>query len=501
MIRRRIGYAAWLLLAVCLYFFENNTGTRVVLFCSALVPFIPSLRSAFFSPDQAAKKEMPARMTVRTFVRQEPDEPDDIRPYIPGDPLQRIHWKLSAKKDELLVRNMTVPPEPAEEDKPGIHPKSTQNKKLAVHTALGLITGILLCGILLLVIPEARRGVQALCNRLFAASEAANPYVYRYFPVPENQSVVPASCLLLGMAGLLLALAVTVRSRLPAWEIMAAWVLFQVYFGLPFPAWINILCTGLFAVRMMKQPFQRASLAALCALILLSSALVLLFLPGVDAATEEASEKARDALAQISGRITGTLQETPDGDTETRHIHTRSMEAGELEAETEQEFRLETVEEEQISMPRWINWIKVVLLFILTVAVVILPFAPFMILNARKKKAREIQEAFGSPDIREAVQAIFRQVIRWLEATRHGAGNRLYRDWDECLPDILPDHYADCFTRCAADYEEAVYSDHAMTEEQRQNALNLLKATENALWKAADWKQRLYLKVWMCLYE
>ena len=40
-----------------------------------------------------------------------------------------------------------------------------------------------------------------------------------------------------------------------------------------------------------------------------------------------------------------------------------------------------------------------------------------------------------------------------------------------------------------------------MTEEQRRNALALLEATETALWKAADRKQRIYLKVWMGLYE
>ena len=33
-----------------------------------------------------------------------PDEEYDPRPYRPGDPLRSIHWKLSAKRDELIVR-------------------------------------------------------------------------------------------------------------------------------------------------------------------------------------------------------------------------------------------------------------------------------------------------------------------------------------------------------------------------------------------------------------
>ncbi|MBQ2463306.1 MAG: MarC family protein, partial [Clostridia bacterium] len=32
--KRRIAYAAWLVLALCLYFFENNTGSRMVLLSS-----------------------------------------------------------------------------------------------------------------------------------------------------------------------------------------------------------------------------------------------------------------------------------------------------------------------------------------------------------------------------------------------------------------------------------------------------------------------------------
>ena len=35
--KRIIGYGLWLLLAACLYFFENNTGTRALLLASAAI--------------------------------------------------------------------------------------------------------------------------------------------------------------------------------------------------------------------------------------------------------------------------------------------------------------------------------------------------------------------------------------------------------------------------------------------------------------------------------
>ena len=38
--------------------------------------------------------------------------PEDIRVYRQGDPLKRVHWKLSARKRELLVRKFETPAPP-----------------------------------------------------------------------------------------------------------------------------------------------------------------------------------------------------------------------------------------------------------------------------------------------------------------------------------------------------------------------------------------------------
>ena len=36
--------------------------------------------------------------------RSEDPEPGDLRPYVPGDPVRKIHWKLSEKTDQILIR-------------------------------------------------------------------------------------------------------------------------------------------------------------------------------------------------------------------------------------------------------------------------------------------------------------------------------------------------------------------------------------------------------------
>ncbi|MBR3106539.1 MAG: DUF58 domain-containing protein [Clostridia bacterium] len=496
--KRWFGYAAWLLLACCLYFFENNTGTRAVLLCSLLFPLIPPLCSWFFSPDASGKAKAPEELTVASFVLREADEPGDVRPYIPGDPVRRIHWKLSAKKDELLIRETATEVEP-EEERIIVSASDRQKNPSRRRIVAGLAFALLVCLVLLLLIPGANRGAQALCNRLFAASEKVNAYAYDYFPVPEDQSIALAAGLLILSA--FIALALLLRKRILTLGIMAACTLFQAYFGLAFPAWVNIPLYGLLALRMMNRPFRRRRLLIYGAAILLVSLLTALLLPGVDAATEAASETVRDHLSQIAQTVTGAVTEMPEGETETRHTHTEALKTGMNEARTDREYRLVTVEEEQISMPHWVNYLKMILLLLLSVALLILPFAPFLLLNTRKKKAQEARKAFASEQVGDAVCAIFRQVIAWLNETGHGAGNLLYRDWAEQLPDLLPDGYAARFALCAEDFEEAAYSGHALSEEKRLRALELLRETEAALWERADWKQRFLLKYWMCLRE
>ena len=99
--RRHIVYGVWLVLAACLYFFENNTGSRILLCCSLLLPLIPGLRKIFFSPDCAEARKMKP-LTVKNFSYPEDEEAGNIRAYQAGDPVNRIHWKLSAKRNEMF---------------------------------------------------------------------------------------------------------------------------------------------------------------------------------------------------------------------------------------------------------------------------------------------------------------------------------------------------------------------------------------------------------------
>lgn len=69
-------------------------------------------RTVIVYPDNIAMSENTRRSdtdlptpVTRPFATSDQAEPADIREYTPGDPIKNIHWKLSAKSDDLQVKN------------------------------------------------------------------------------------------------------------------------------------------------------------------------------------------------------------------------------------------------------------------------------------------------------------------------------------------------------------------------------------------------------------
>ncbi len=489
--KQYIGFAVWLFLCCLMYFFENNTGSRIVLACSCLLPFVPAVRRGLLEKDADSKQPQAIAQTIKAFANREEDDAGDVRAYLPGDPVSRIHWKLSAKRDELLARAQAKDLTAEEPETKAVFEDDAPAPEKVLKRAflIGFVV-ILFSLLLLFVFPAANQGAQALLNRLFDASEAVNAYAYERFDVSADQPVAFAVVLLSVIGLSLLAMMMLSGSRLLALGLMAGSMLFQVYFGLAFPAWVNVPLFALFVLWMIKRPWNRQTILYAFAIIAAVSIAVFLLYPGVDAATEAASEAVRDRLSQAAQSITGAAPELNAEESESRHVHTQSLTEGNQEARADREFRLVTVEEEQVSMPHWVNYLRIILLLVLIVALVVLPFLPFLWLNQRKRKALEARKAFESENVSEAVVAIFQHVTAWLAATGHGEGNALYADWNA---DLSPG-YAQRYAACEKLFEEAAYSTHEMKEQARQQALALLNETEQILRQRADWKQRLRLK-------
>ena len=229
------------------------------------------------------------------------------------------------------------------------------------------------------------------------------------------------------------------------------------------------------------------------------SLFIVLLFPGVHLPTETASERVRDWMSRSASQYTESTEEAADPWMETRHVQTKTLSEGKEEANPLRTYRLVSWDEEQISMPHWVDYVKIVLLLFLTILFVTVPFLPFVLLNARRKKALAAMEEYRTDPVNDAVCGIFRRVIAWFEVLNLSGGNTLYSEWEGLLEDMLPE-YRVRFAEGERLFEEAAYSDHLLDESARGQLLRLLEETQRILSRKANWKQRLRLKYWDYLW-
>ncbi len=504
MIRRWWPWLAWTVTAGIFCFFENNTGTRVLLVWSLLLPLILRLIGTETPPERPRPRAEKRTEPRETQTAGDTDEPGQIREYIPGDPIRRIHWKLSAKTGRLLIRENDTAPEimtavgtrqiTADGRK---EPRSDTMRRKAALLALAVFA---VSAVLLIALPGPRNGAASLLNALFDRSEAVNAYRYVRLRVPAGQGSGPAWPFLGTAAASVIAMILLSKSRVQALTAAVLLAAGQAYLGLSLPAWANIVLFCPLILLVLPRRWNRGRLLACVAALMAVAMIVALVRPGVDAGIENASERVRDALSRMTGQTAGESAEMPPSVTDARHVHTQSLLRGGNSAVIARTYRLLTVEEQQIALPRWFDYMRTILYLLLTVAVIVLPFLPFAVLNRRRKRAMEARRVFGSDHYAEAICAMFRHVIAWLESTGHGCGNLLYREWPDRLRPAMREEYAENFEAGALLFEEASYSDHAMTEEQREKLAELLAQTERMLYRRADWKKRLRLRYVECLW-
>ncbi len=349
--------------------------------------------------------------------------------------------------------------------------------------------------LLLFFLKRARYGLYALYNQLCTASEARNAYVYTRLTVPEDTDTGMAlACL--AAAGLSLFLLVVLLRRPWLWTAFAlCTVLFQVYYGLAFADWLNVLLSACAVCGLLRT--GREGKAALVGLFVLVMALCAVLFPGTDTAMEEASEKVRDRISALTGTAVPETREMSLQLRETRHVNPLSERKGENTGETMETYRLKTEVREDISMPRTLQVLKTILLLAAVVLLVVLPFVPFWLLDRQKRRAAVMRKDFEDADLSLAVKAIFRHATAYLAWAGLG-GRGLYRDWDRVRE--MPAPYPEQYAKAVAVFEEAAYSSHALGEEARQEMLDFLEATEKLVYDPAPFLKKLDLRYRRCLH-
>ena len=345
--------------------------------------------------------------------------------------------------------------------------------KIALFAALLFLS-------LALVLPPTREGAKLLVNDLFALSESANAYVYERLSVAPNASRLPACILLGAAAAAFAAFAALSPSRLPALTAALILAATQAYFGLSLPAPVNVLLFALPGLKLMPaRSLQNRLFFSVSTLAVVLA--VCLFFPGVNAATESASERVRD-----------TLSGTPPEAAQTRRENHLSLSSGEGGAVSERDYRLITRAEEQISDPPWFDGLKTALMLLLIVLLLALPFVPFILLNKRAGQAQAIREAFDDADPRKAVCAMFRHVVRYWTVCAAVPKGMPFSGLPTAV--AMPETYRKHYRACVDTFLKAAYGGKPISQAERDSVKSLLDETEFLLYDGQSAFRQLELR-------
>lgn len=345
------------------------------------------------------------------------------------------------------------------------------------------------------VLSSTRGGAAALANRLYDASEAVNAYAYeRFESAGEARAALPWLALL---GGALCAFAA--RRRIGAVALFLGVAFLEGYFGVTPPAWQNLLLFAALALPLVSGGREAGSAAALLAGAAAVTLAVCLLVPRPIAAVEAYSEHLRDEL----GAAAMALTQSAPPESETNRVRQESRQHAEAAYEdgtgTAREFERRTENERELSLPHRVDWLRIALLLLAVVALLIVPFLPFLLFSRAQRRAEERRAAFAAADNAAAIRAMFAHTMDWLRAGGLQTENRPFAACKEAVEKLTSASFAAQYAEAASIWQEAAYSRHAMTDAQRKSVRALLDAAAETLYEKADRRTRFRMKYIDCL--
>ena len=285
-------------------------------------------------------------------------------------------------------------------------------------------------------------GFGILANSMFAQSEICQAYEYDYFETAEAGGPL---FLFTGAVSVLMGSLCSLHATAVLWSCCGLAVFGCAWFGVtPDLLWLAlILLTLIFCALPREGLWLREAAALLLAGLLLGA--VLLLAPRPVPAISAGEETVRDRLALQTVWHAGIPQPTERPETEQKPPE-EQMPPPPEEVREKRPFPL--------------------LLVVLSVLTLLLLFIPAVIGDRARKKREAYCRNFDSEDISLAVRDLYLHSRRWC---------------DDPAPDSIRELW-----------NEAAYSDHRLTEQDRKTMRDYLDETEKKALSGAKLKQRLY---------
>ena len=147
------------------------------------------------------------------------------------------------------------------------------------------------------------------------------------------------------------------------------------------------------------------------------------------------------------------------------------------------------------------DWAWIILLLLLVIALLLGPFLPFLLVTRARRRTEEKLAEFSVPDNAAAICAMFVHIMDWLREGGLKTENRPFSAYEGAVEELLGGQYAERFRKAVSIWQEAAYSPHAMSDEQRFSVKELLDTTAAKLYEQAGRRARLRMKYVACLCE
>ena len=305
--------------------------------------------------------------------------------------------------------------------------------------AWALLPLAVLCGIFWRPLSD---GFRILANAVFSASETCQAYEYDYFEVQE--ALLPLF-IFAGACSVLLGSLCSLHAPGTLWGTCALAVFGCIYFGVtPDLLWMALILLSLVLCALPKEGlWLRGATALILAGLILAG--VLLLAPDPSPAISAGEEQVRDRLALHTVWYADVPQPT---------------EIEEEEPIEEPEPPVTEIREDDKSFP----WLFVCL----AILTLLLLFVPAVIRDRAEKKRKAYCKNFDSEDISLAVRDLYLHSRRWS---------------GEPAPEDI-----------RSLFNEAAYSDHRLTEKDRETMKDYLEKTKEKVLSQAGLKKKLYCR-------
>lgn len=318
-------------------------------------------------------------------------------------------------------------------------------------------------------------GLAIMMNDFYEMAEFAQAYLYKRLPVPETASELFGAVWISCFLGFVTALPLSDKRR-PAIMLLAMLIMFAVaYYGI-IPSWI---CIAVLLTALILTVSRGSVLSVLPLLLvgLLVFGAIMLIDPGESYGISRMDENFRDRFAFHSA-----LLENPD------QFKTDTEQLEEQEEETE-DFDGGNVFKGDYG--------PYVAIGVIVLIAALIGTGVYFFLKRLKRKQEAVRYGIDSSDPKTAVTAMFPYSVRWLRACGIGSETPRGEPFSAMLPKVseeLSGDYGKTFGSMYSLWKEAAYSDHAVSEENRQDMKNFMGETIKLVRKKSTTKDKLKIK-------